>query len=577
MRSSSWVLVLVACGTPVDEPATCVSGLDANADGVCDSETIDWSQDASIPAGTSRKDLYGLGDELEAVRREGLGHAFVWPVEVSGMLLPWRPMANMLAEDASAEAAPLQALARQGLGFGTLPEMYAWLGLAPYQASEGAENPYAYDIPAGWEVGDPMGAGVIDTQWGEALTFSCATCHATSFFGRSVVGMTNREARANEFFHLATLFFPAIDAEVFASLTEADETETELFRRTQVNLPAVGVKVPEVAGLDTALAQVGLALARRNEDPYATRNKTLEGNPRPSTLDTDIADSKPAVWWNLKHKTRWLSDGSIVSGNPVFTNFLWNELGRATDLEELEAWMEANQRVIDTLTVAVFATEPPRWTDYFPAESIDLAAAKRGQALYGSHCASCHGTYEKAWDGAGADTLSAEALLATTAVTYHEQTPVMDVGTDLQRAHGMRSFADGLNNLAISAWAGTVVTPQEGYVPPPLEGIWARYPYLHHESVPTLCALLSPADQRPSEFWVGPTDVLATDFDDACVGYPVGEAVPAAWKEERRRYFDTSLAGLTALGHDSMLLDSEGAEILSAGDKTDLITFLKTL
>jgi mono/diheme cytochrome c family protein len=411
---------------------------------------------------------------------------------------------------------------------------------------------------------------VIDTRWGEALTFSCATCHATSFFGRTVVGLTNREARANEFFHLATLFFPAIDPGMFGDVTGATDAELELFVRTQTNLPAVGAKVPEVAGLDTALAQVGLSLVRRADDGWATRDRGLEITPEPTDLDTFVADSKPAVWWTLKRKTRWLSDGSIVSGNPIFTNFLWNELGRATDLGELDAWFGENGAVVDELTAAVFATEAPRWTDFFPASTLDLDAARRGEALFADHCAACHGTYEKDWD-------DADDPFATVSVRYAEQTRPVDVGTDPQRAQGMSRFAEGLNGLELSGTFRTVVEVQRGYVPPPLDGIWARYPYLHHEAVPTLCDLLRPAEARPVEFWVGPTENPTTDFDAACVGYPTGESVPEAWKAETRRHYDTRRAGLGNQGHDAWLVDSDGAEILSADDRADLVMFLKTL
>lgn len=559
------LLALVGCANPATDPG-CANGLDLDADGVCDRDRADFSADASIPEGTDRADIYGLGDDLPSVRERGLEHVFVWPVEVSGLLLPYRPLASFLSEDSSNPA--LQSLARNALGFGTMPEMYDWLGLAPYQAD--ASGIYAHPIPAGFADGDKMGASVIDTQWGEALTFSCATCHATSFFGRTVVGLTNREARANEFFHLATLFFPAIDPTMFGEVTSATEAELDLFVRTQTNLPAVGAKVPEVAGLDTALAQVGLSLVRRADDGWATRDRDLELTPEPTDLDTFVADSKPAVWWTLKRKTRWLSDGSIVSGNPIFTNFLWNELGRATDLVELDAWFGENGTVVDELTAAVFATEAPRWTDFFPASTLDVDAARRGEVLYGEHCASCHGTYEKDWD-------DPTDPFATVSVRYAEQTRPVDVGTDPQRAQGMSRFADGLNGLELSGTFDTVVEVQQGYVPPPLDGIWARFPYLHHEAVPTLCDLLRPAELRPVEFWVGPTDDPETDFDPACVGYPTGEAVPEAWKAERRRHYDTRLVGLGNQGHDAWLVDVDGVEILSAADRADLVMFLKTL
>ena len=35
-----------------------------------------------------------------------------------------------------------------------------------------------------------------------------------------------------------------------------------------------------------------------------------------------------------------------------------------------------NPKIIKELTAAVFATEAPRWTDFFPADSLDIEAAK---------------------------------------------------------------------------------------------------------------------------------------------------------------------------------------------------------
>lgn len=192
-------------------------------------------------------------------------------------------------------------------------------------------------------------------------------------------------------------------------------------------------------------------------------------------------------------------------------------------------------------------------------------------------CSSCHGTYEKGWSASNAAELDPAGLFATTRVTYHEQTPVLDVGTDLQRAQGMDAFASSLNALAISQWMETVVEVQAGYVPPPLDGIWARYPYLHNGSVPSLCELLRPASERVATFWVGPADNPDTDFDAECVGYWLGDATPVSWLTEPRAYHDTALGGLSNAGHDAWLLDSDGERVLDGEQTRDLIAYLKTL
>lgn len=567
MRALLPCLMLLAC-TPDDDAPFCADGIDIDGDGVCDRETADWSAEARVEPGSHRGNIYNLPeDRLREVQNAGYQHTYVWPVDVSGLLLPYRPLEAFFSEEA-ASGGGLASAARNVFGFGTLPEMYDWLGLAPFPPPD-AEGIYALQPPPGMSPGDPAGVGVISRPEGDALTFSCATCHTAELFGKTVMGLTNRRARANEFFHLATRFFPGIDPDLFASITNATDGELDLFERTQRNLPAAGAKPPEALGLDTSLAQVALSLSRREPDAWATRSPTYERDPRPNALQSFVADSKPAVWWTMKYKTRWLSDASIRTGNPVFTNFLWNELGRATDLHELEAWLRDNGEVIDELTVAVFATEAPRWVDFFGEDSLDLPAAQRGEALFNDHCASCHGTYEKDW--------SSSDPSRTTRVVYHERTPVYDVGTDPQRAEGMQHFFDGLNRLAISEWMDTLVEVQPGYVPPPLDGIWARYPYLHNHSVPTLCHLLSPEDERPESFWMGPSNDPATDFTADCVGYPTGDAIPEPWKEVPDAFFDTTTPGLSNQGHTDFLTDASGDWVLDEGDRVDLIAFLKTL
>jgi hypothetical protein len=67
------------------------------------------------------------------------------------------------------------------------------------------------DLPDGLSAGDPMGAAVVDTPEGEGLVFSCAACHAGNLLGRPVLGLTNRVARPNAFFHIAKPLVAAVD------------------------------------------------------------------------------------------------------------------------------------------------------------------------------------------------------------------------------------------------------------------------------------------------------------------------------------------------------------------------------
>ena len=250
------------------------------------------------------------------------------------------------------------------------------------------------------------------------------------------------------------------------------------------------------------------------------------------------------------------------------------------ELDALAGWLDspAGAQVVDELTVAVFAAEAPRWTDFFPADSIDEAQARAGEALFRARCAACHGTYEKGWSAPDADSRDAAGRLETVRVVYHAQTPRVDVGTDPQRAEGMVAL-EALNRLDISAAMGTVVeaTGEVGYVPPPHDGIWARYPDLHNNAVPTLCDLLTPAAARPTFFVQGPADDPETDFDADCVGYPTGDAIPAAWLADEEAHYTAGAAGQSAQGHEEMLYDSDGSLAIGPEERAALVAFLKTL
>ncbi|MNL20214.1 hypothetical protein D3C87_1414500 [compost metagenome] len=254
---------------------------------------------------------------------------------------------------------------------------------------------------------------------------------------------------------------------------------------------------------------------------------------------------------------------------------IWNEIGRGVDLKVLENWLSQNQKIVDELTAMVFASEAPRITDFFPAEKIDLGRAQSGQLVFNVTCARCHGRYEKAWDLPEADSLSHADKLKTVRVIPKARTPVEEVGTDPYRRWGMKSL-EQLNNLSISQKNGIVIQAQAGYVPPPLVGIWARWPYLHNNSVPNLCALLTDSRKRPTAYYAGEAKDPNKDFDFACNGYPLGKQTPESWKQEEF-YYDTSRPGMSNSGHDEGIFLENGKELLTREEKTNLIQFLQTL
>ncbi len=537
----------------------------------------DWSRDYRVLS--PRENLYELPrQEFEKTLMKGRRHALLYPVTVSELRIPYQPLKTFFESSPDGELRTLLfKLARVVSPFKSMDDVFTWLGVHDYPVGVQVETPNPLPPMSAEEMALPMGATLFRSEDGEALTFGCAACHASDLFGVKVLGLTNRFPRANEFFRHGAELAPYVNTFVFKEMLQTTEGERMILSRAKENLKYVGVKRPVSIGLDTSLAQVALSLAKRQPDEYATRTKFSHSFPRPNKLKTMVADSKPAVWWNLKYKNRWLSDGSIVSGNPIYTNFLWNEIGRGTDLYKLEEWLVKNQKTVEELTTAVFASKPPRYEVFFGIDSIDIEKAKRGEAHYVRSCQKCHGSYQKGWHLPTANRLSPTELIQTIKFVYHEQTPVKDVGTDPGRYLGMNEFAKDLNRLKISKTIGTVVEPQKGYVPPPLDGIWSRWPYFHNNSIPNLCALLTPGPKRPKTYVAGPARNKQTDFDQECVGYPLGDRAPDAWKKDPEFLYDTSHEGLSNRGHDERIFLKDGVEIYSQEEKFELIEFLKTL
>lgn len=117
----------------------------------------------------------------------------------------------------------------------------------------------------------------------------------------------------------------------------------------------------------------------------------------------------------------------------------------------------------------------------------------------------------------------------------------------------------------------------KGYKARPLNGVWATAPFLHNGSVPTLMALLGPADERPARFLLGDAH-----FDPKDVGIKV-VVPPADAKGDytREGYFilDTHKAGNHNTGHEFSDDKHPGVvgPALSHEEREDIIEFLKTL
>ncbi len=531
---------------------------------------------APVPP-NGRANPYELGSaELAAARRAGLIHALQYPDIERSMVLPFAMM-DRVVDDANRVPWAMRLLTQMGITrFGTTwGELFDKVGLVPYPATEG-EGPYYVPNAGPAEPDRPMGISVRPNAAGlDVMSISCAACHARNLFGRSVLGLNNLETRASEFLNYATKT-KDVPMPLIWLAAEGRQEDYAAFRAMQHRLQYHAAKNQRGLGNDTALSNTALSLARRGDDPWAEMTDDSLAHPRPSPFETTPADVKPGVWWNMKYKNRGFVDGSMT-GNVVISNLLWTEIGLGVDVKEFDAWLDENPTLLRDLTAAVFAAEAPRWTDFFAEASFDVPAAKRGEGVFTRLCAGCHGTYEKAWDAPNSAGLALGDLLATTKVVYPAMTVTHAVGTDPLRSEMMVPLAKELNRLAFTAKRRIAVEPHPGrYVAPPLVGIWARWPYFHNASVPTLCAVLMPGAARPTSFYVARAEDAARDFDRDCVGFPAADDVDARWRRPER-FFDTTVEGLGNGGHDEGIFLRDGQPLFSARERLDLLEFLKTL
>lgn len=122
---------------------------------------------------------------------------------------------------------------------------------------------------------------------------------------------------------------------------------------------------------------------------------------------------------------------------------------------------------------------PPK----YPAPAAQGDSAERGQVLYKQHCAGCHDVgAPKFRDPEGHEYGVGEVV------------PIDEIGTDRER---LDSYTLDLNQNQYTLGSGTEwrfshFRKTNGYSNMPLDGIWARGPYLHNGSVPTLRDLLDP-------------------------------------------------------------------------------------
>jgi mono/diheme cytochrome c family protein len=194
------------------------------------------------------------------------------------------------------------------------------------------------------------------------------------------------------------------------------------------------------------------------------------------------------------------------------------------------------------------------------ARTIDAALAADGERLFVRDCAGCHGTYAERDE----DETYPNLLI-----------PLDVIGTDPAVAEAGVVHSPELVDWYNGSFYGQITRmvpndPFPGYMPPPLDGIWATAPYLHNGSVPTVELVLN-SRARP-RYWKR-VDFDSTHFDEDALGWPFVEMgygqddAPAA---EQPLIYDTTKWSQSNLGHPF-------GDHLTDEQRRAVIEYLKTL
>ncbi|WP_372896434.1 hypothetical protein [Stieleria sp.] len=352
-----------------------------------------------------------------------------------------------------------------------------------------------------------------DNDW----TMNCFSCHGGTVYGKPMPGAPNNR------FALQTLTEEIGKAKLGLGLLPG-----------RMELGAMFIPLGTTNGTTNAVVfGMGLMNGRDERLNLVAR--------RPRFFTHHDMDAPP--WWHFYKRPNIYIDGFAAKGHRGLMQFTLVPENGPDFYREHEKDFEDVFAYLSSLRAPVYEG------------SVDRELAGQGRAVFQAHCADCHGTY-----GVDSD-------------YPNRRVPIDEIGTDPVRLNALT--VEGRRKYARSwfAHAGepdqqeTVIDP-DGYVAPPLDGVWASAPYFHNGSVPTLWDVLNP-QQRPTVWRPASTEMDPQKIGltvEVVEGVPEGETDVAV----KRSYFDTRKFGKSNCGHDF-------PDALTESEKRQVLEYLKTL
>jgi len=385
----------------------------------------------------------------------------------------------------------------------------------------------------------------------DVVNANCLLCHGSVFDGQLVIGLGNPTRDFTRGF--ANSGFPPLTDELLDGfgLNQAEKDEVrKVFARGEIVGPKTLVRT---VGMNPAEMLAAVLMSHHDRDTLAWSDEPVvdfvvrdeHGNP----IADPIVTSDPPPWWRA-HKKYGLFYNGMARGQhrgtmAAATSVCVDTIPRAQEVD-------AMFKNINAFIMSVRAPVYPR--------AIDQALAAEGKQVFQENCATCHGDY-------GTDDVDE---------TYPNLLIPLDViGTDPVVANAGVVHTPELVDWYNLSFYGQITPlapndPFPGYMPPPLDGIWATAPYLHNGSVPTIELLLN-SGARPT-YWQR-ANYDSTDFDEDALGWPwVGVDTPQAELAPgiAKYVYDTTYWSQSNKGHRL-------GDHLRPKERRAVIEYLKTL
>lgn len=375
----------------------------------------------------------------------------------------------------------------------------------------------------------PYGYTAVTASNGEVLVApNCLQCHAQVFNDELIIGLGNSlvDYTRNDILNLSNL--ELLEKVLKLNAPSQYEAAAPFITVSKAIAPYL---FADVKGVNVADRLAALLVAHR--DPINFKwNKDAQ-----MTIPDDIIPTDTPPWWLLKKKNAMFYNGF---GRGDFGRFLMaSNLLTVNDTSESR---NVDERMPDVLAY-IYSLQPPKYP-----KPIDESLAAKGKFIFEQNCSDCHGSYGA--KSSYPNLLIPESIIQTDSLLYKSN-------------YSNPQFVNWFNKSWFTTGDHAArLVPFNGYIAPPLDGIWVSAPYFHNGSVPTLEAVLN-SKLRP-KYWSRDFDHPQYDYDHPGWKFKVEE------KPFNTSVYNTTLAGYGSYGHYF-------GDVLTDAERKAVIEYLKTL